>query len=71
MTIDSLGINDYDRKELSGETGANPVRARRRKVKLYHADLTESHISGQAIGGYLRRLVSIVLSRNIRTVTPL
>ena len=58
-----LLIND----ELFGETGANPVRARRRKVHEYIADLTESHISGQAIGEYLRRPVSIVPSRNIRT----
>lgn len=71
MTIDSECINDYDRKELSGETGANPVRARRRKAQICCADLTGSHISGQAIGEYPRRLASIVLSRNIRTVQPL
>ena len=62
-----MKIKDYDREELSGETGVNPVRARRRKVQLYNVDLTESHISGQAIGEYLRRLIGIVPSRNIRT----
>lgn len=53
--------------ELSGETGANPVRARRREALLYCVDLTGSHISGQAIGESLRRPVIIVPSRNIRT----
>ena len=33
-----------------GEIGANPIRARRREAQDNPADLTESHISGQAIG---------------------
>ena len=35
---------------------------------LSSIDLTESHISGQVIGVYLRRLINVVPSRNIRTV---
>ena len=51
-----------------GEIGANPIRARRREAQDNPADLTESHISGQAIGESLRRLIDKVPSRNIRTM---
>ena len=35
---------------LFGETGGNPVRARRREAQQNTADLTGSHIPGQVIG---------------------
>lgn len=45
-------------QEMSGERGENPLRARRRKCKnpLGENSLTCSHMQGQAIGEYLRRL---------------
>lgn len=55
-------------KVLFGETGANPVRARRREAQYCDVSLTESHSLGQAIGEALRRLIGIVPSRNIRTI---
>lgn len=52
---------------LPGETGANPVRARRRKVHIVTVILPNATVLGKAIGVSLRRPVNGVPSRNIRT----
>ena len=56
------------RNELFRETGANPVRARRRKVHVsYHCPHRNATFPGKVIGPDLRRPVSDVPSRNIET----
>lgn len=56
------------RNELFRETGANPVRARRREVHIsYLCPHRNATISGKAIGNDLRRPVSETPSRNIET----
>ncbi len=53
------------KNEPSGETGANPVRARRRKAKTLPAS-PDAAIGERAIGIDLRRLAGNTPSRNIR-----
>lgn len=52
---------------LFGETGANPVRARRREALFHHAKLTGRRNPENVIGFYLRRPLCSMPSRNIRT----
>ena len=53
---------------LFGKTGANPVRARRREAHIYYLPDRKPQFRDKPLDGNLRRPVTRVPSRNIRTV---
>lgn len=53
---------------LFGETGADPVRARRREAHIYYLPDREPQFRDKPLDENLRRPVTRVPSRNIRTV---